>query len=508
MKRKFKRIWLVLWLNLAAIIALYIALAFYYSEGFPCCCWINGVYCTGKSVETVNKELLAKHGYEGVNVIDAGGAELYISAGSVDFNADYTESLNSFIESRNSFLWGYNLFQNLIVKVEPRVSLNEDKLLGFVNDWEIFSDIGSNDVYIAKGDNGYILINGITDVPNKEKIVNTVYHCMLHLEDTADLGATEGCYTEVEATEQQRATIDLFDKVKELQACGMTYDIGGEQISFGPAVASDWFVTADEVDEYLNQETSSTDPASGLFIIDSAVRTFPSEEEMYTLNGFVCDANGSPIISEKKIYDTLNNIARSHSTKSLIERYRQTHEGSILVKKGSKGDGSLYDVNGEFNYLVDKYVSGDISAEESRPLSYYDSVVSYDAASELGDTYIEVNMSEQLLSYYVNGELNMQMPVVTGNINRGRGTPAGLFNVYNKRYHTYLRGTDYVSYVNYWLGVNKGVGIHDATWRTQEEFGGDTFKRNGSHGCINCPLESVEQLWNVAEVGTPVILYY
>lgn len=179
MKRKVRRIWLMLVINLLAIIALYIALAFYYSEGFPCCCWINGVYCTGKSVETVNKELISKQGYAGVNVIDAGGAELYISADSVDFSADYTESLNSFIKSRNPFAWGYNLFENLVVKVEPRVTLDEDKLLGYVNDWEIFSDIGSNDVSIEKADNGYILINGITDVPDKEKIVNTVYHCML-----------------------------------------------------------------------------------------------------------------------------------------------------------------------------------------------------------------------------------------------------------------------------------------------------------------------------------------
>lgn len=508
MKRKVRRIWLMLVINLLAIIALYIALAFYYSEGFPCCCWINGVYCTGKSVETVNKELISKQGYAGVNVIDAGGAELYISADSVDFSADYTESLNSFIKSRNPFAWGYNLFENLVVKVEPRVTLDEDKLLGYVNDWEIFSDIGSNDVSIEKADNGYILINGITDVPDKEKIVNTVYHCMLHLIDTADLGSTEGCYIEVEATEQQRATMDLFEKIRELQSCGITYEIGGEQISFGPALASSWIVTSGEIEEARLEEISSSNPASGLFIIGGNERAFPREEETYAIDGFVCDSSGNPILSEKKIFDSLNELARSHSTARLMDKYRETHEGSILVNLGSRGNGNLYDVNGEFAYIRDKYLSGDISAEENRPLTYFDSVATYDGPSQLGDTYIEVNMGEQLLSYYVNGELSMQMPVVTGNVNRGRGTPAGLFNVYNKRYHTYLRGTDYVSYVNYWLGVNKGVGIHDATWRTKDEFGGETYRINGSHGCINCPLDQVEQLWNVATEGTPVILYY
>ena len=53
----------------------------------------------------------------------------------------------------------------------------------------------------------------------------------------------------------------------------------------------------------------------------------------------------------------------------------------------------------------------------------------------------------------------MDMPVVTGNINRGRGTPTGFFEVYNKRYHTNLVGVDYVSYVNYWLGVIKGLAF-------------------------------------------------
>ena len=100
----------------------------------------------------------------------------------------------------------------------------------------------------------------------------------------------------------------------------------------------------------------------------------------------------------------------------------------------------------------------------------------------------------------------MNMPIVTGNVNRGRGTPTGIFPVYNKRYHTYLRGVDYVSYVNYWLGVNKGVGIHDANWRS--EFGSDIYKRDGSHGCINCPEEKVSKLWEVVDVGTPVVLYY
>ena len=115
-------------------------------------------------------------------------------------------------------------------------------------------------------------------------------------------------------------------------------------------------------------------------------------------------------------------------------------------------------------------------------------------------------MGNQVLHYYVDGEINMEFPIVTGNIGRSRGTPTGIYPIYNKRYHTYLRGADYVSYVNYWLGVNKGIGIHDATWRNK--FGEDIYKTDGSHGCINTPLEKMETLYNIVEVGTPAVLYY
>ncbi len=168
------------------------------------------------------------------------------------------------------------------------------------------------------------------------------------------------------------------------------------------------------------------------------------------------------------------------------------------------------DVSGEFEHLRDLLIKSDDASSgigsEVRQISLTDKIITVDAPKELGDTYIEVNMGDQILSYYVDGKLDMSFPIVTGNTGRGRGTPTGIYKVYNKRYHTYLRGADYVSYVNYWLGVYKGVGIHDATWR--KKFGDNIYKTAGSHGCINCPLDQAEILWNKVEVDTPVILFY
>jgi len=57
-----------------------------------------------------------------------------------------------------------------------------------------------------------------------------------------------------------------------------------------------------------------------------------------------------------------------------------------------------------------------------------------------------------------------------------------------------------------WLGTE--YGFHDATWRSDEEFGGDTYLWNGSHGCINLPYSAAEELYGLVHVGDKVHIHY
>ena len=64
------------------------------------------------------------------------------------------------------------------------------------------------------------------------------------------------------------------------------------------------------------------------------------------------------------------------------------------------------------------------------------------------------------------------------------------------------------AFVHYWMRFNnpKAQGLHDASWRWN--FGGDIYKTNGSHGCVNLPYSLAESIYNNISVGTPVICYY
>jgi len=119
-------------------------------------------------------------------------------------------------------------------------------------------------------------------------------------------------------------------------------------------------------------------------------------------------------------------------------------------------------------------------------------------------TYVKISIEKQTVEVYKNNELVITSPIVTGTQNY-TDSDKGTFKIYSKSKNVYLKGVGYLSYVNYWMPYNRGEGLHDATWR--KEFGGEIYKTNGSHGCINMPLDIAEKVYNIVSVGTVVEVY-
>lgn len=55
------------------------------------------------------------------------------------------------------------------------------------------------------------------------------------------------------------------------------------------------------------------------------------------------------------------------------------------------------------------------------------------------------------------------------------------------------------------MPFNGNIGLHDADWRTS--FGGQIYRTNGSHGCVNLPPDYARRIYDVVQTGTPVICY-
>ncbi len=120
-------------------------------------------------------------------------------------------------------------------------------------------------------------------------------------------------------------------------------------------------------------------------------------------------------------------------------------------------------------------------------------------------TYVDVDITNQTVTYYENGQAVLSSPCVTGDISKKRATPTGIFAVYGHKKGTYLTGPTWKNWVDYWMPFAGGCGLHDATWR--KAFGGEIYKTNGSHGCVNLPHDIAEQLFGMVNVGTVVIVH-
>ena len=124
---------------------------------------------------------------------------------------------------------------------------------------------------------------------------------------------------------------------------------------------------------------------------------------------------------------------------------------------------------------------------------------------DYGNSYVEINLTAQHLFMYVDGELIVESDFVSGNLANGWDTPTGAFTLTYKDKDAVLRGENYATPVTYWMPYAGNVGMHDATWR--REFGGDIYKTDGSHGCVNLPWSNAKIIFENIEQGFPVLCY-
>lgn len=129
-----------------------------------------------------------------------------------------------------------------------------------------------------------------------------------------------------------------------------------------------------------------------------------------------------------------------------------------------------------------------------------------------GTTYVEIDLNAQHVFMFANGEMVWEAPCVTGNVAKNHTTPEGIYGLTYKQKNRVLRGRklsdgsyEYESPVSYWMPFNGGIGLHDANWRGA--FGGEIYKTNGSHGCINLPVDKAGILYELVYPGIPVICY-
>jgi hypothetical protein len=327
---------------------------------------------------------------------------------------------------------------------------------------------------------------------------------------------------------------------KNIPVVGGLFEILQDNVSFFGDF-SDYATTLEAVDgtktdssetdgaktDHANNDAIYTKTADGLTITCSEVYansqakaniTYTFGDETVTLDGNTIknwlqfDEKGQLLPDDgafrQHVVDYVAQLAADHDTVG-TERQFETTSGRIVYVYGS-AYGWKIDQDKEAAQLMQEIQSGTQTTREP----VYSMRANAHGINDLGDTYIEVDLTEQYMWYYQNGNIIFQSEIVSGLPgDPDRKTPPGIFTLDSKSSPSVLRGEmtangtySYEQPVTYWMPFNGGIGFHDADW--QPYFGGDRYLTGGSHGCINLPPENAGQLYSLIQYDVPIICFY
>lgn len=463
-KKSKKVLGAVLGVGAAVILVGYAGVGFYYQDKFYPGTSINGVDCGGKDIAYVRELLKNSAETYSLTISERGGQTESIDGKTIQLSYKDDNEAQEVKKQQNSWLWPIQIFGEKDYTVNAESSYNEESLNQAVSALTCMQDANMTPAQDAKvEDNGtsYVIVPEVEGTTlDKEKTLAAVKEAVDQRQTELSL-ENAGCYVQPavrQDDESLKKDAEQLNKFTSLQA----------SLDFGTGTEN---VTRDQLKSWLKKG----DDGKYYFDTETVKQTVIAWSEKYNTIGQPRDfvtSEGATVHLTQGDYGW--RLWQDKTTESLVN----------MLNAGQSGP-----VEPTWLYSGEKHGGNDIDG-----------------------TYVEISISEQRMWFYKNGTLLVDTPVVTGNPNKGNGTPSGgVWRLKDKASPSTLVGRnpdgsiEYETPVNYWMPFNGGVGIHDLTSRTS--FGGDIYLYNGSHGCINTPLENARTIYENIEVNTPVVVY-
>lgn len=439
------------------IICIYGVFSIYFIKHFYFGTYINEINVSCKTVKEAN-ELLLKESYNyTIKLEERNDVTEYIKGSSINFEYKGSKETEEIKTSQNPFLWIVNIFSNNKYIINEVYSFDRNLLkeelekLNCFNSEDIVEPI---DACLKYEDGEFKII--------KEVYGNKINEEFLYAYLLNSILLGERCINldEINAYENPKFTSES-EKVIKAQ---------------------------NELNKYVSSEI--------YYIFDNEIEVLDSS----IINTWLeVDSTMNVVINEEKIKEYIKTLGIKYDTYGKTRSFKSTTGKNINVLGGNYG--WRIDRTKEKEALIKNIKSGEIIKKE--PIYLQTALGNHE--NDIGNTYVEINLTNQYLWFYKSGKIITQGDVVTGNVSRGNATPQGTYTLNYKQKNATLRGDNYNSDVKYWMPFNMNIGIHDASWRNS--FGGNIYQTSGSHGCVNAPEYLAKNIFENIEPGTPIICY-
>ena len=463
--------WIVPILLVALLAAAYVGGMIYFKDHTMPNATVNGESVANMTLDELEQRFDREiRGWTGV--VSGSGINIPLTAADVDLTCNADELAQMVMNSADPMLWPIELTQDHETSAEMTVSFDESKLAQIVTDAVVAltpttgSSLNANSFVFNEATGEYELADdSYSTVIDGYAIYDQAKAGILNLE----------------------STIQLSDDVLLPNTDAQTV----------LDQANTW-LSAAGMELYLNT------------IIGETVVGEVTAENIAALISFGED--GTPYLNYQSIEDwTRGPLSAQIDTYDVDRSYTRYDGKKVTVPAGTYG--WMIDGTTLATHIYNKILVGDSSSVEVPTIQEAD-WVNY-GGQDWGYAYMDIDLTEQHARLYGDkGVLLWESDIVSGTPDGVHETPEGAYYFTSKETNIRLVGPlvegtpEWDREVAIWYGVvGDSIGLHSAQWRIDTEYGGDIYTWNGSHGCINIPEYKARELWDLIEIGDPVIVH-
>lgn len=453
------------------LLVVYLAGMLYYNDKFLNGTMVNGSDVGGMTLQKANDQLSKKVNGQSLKLIFNDGQSEVLQSAQLGVSYNKDNSLNQLMKNQNKWAWFIGFFKNEKNTLTDLIQISDENLTNGIASMEHAKEenqIAPTDAYIQYKDGSFSIIEETLGSKfNTEELVKNIKVALSEGKQQLDVTKANG-YVKPQVYKDDQDLNNQLKAANEYCLSTITYTTPkGKEIALDGSTLITWLSKQDDgsytKDESVFKEklTAFVKELASQYNSIGATRTFTGKDgQSHTVSG---GTYGFRVSTDSEVSALLKIINENKSENNRIPE----HTGQL--PSGENGG--------------------------------------------IGTTYLEINITKQHLWFVKDGSVVLESDFVSGKESDStRLTPSGTYYIYNKERNRVLRGTkqpngkyEYESPVSYWMPFNKGIGLHDASWRSR--FGGDVYINSGSHGCINLPTGFAGSLYSQIYVNLPVVVY-
>lgn len=453
------------------LLIVYLAGMLYYNDKFLNGTMVNGSDVGGMTLQKANDQLSKKVNGQSLKLIFNDGQNEVLQSAQLGVSYNKDNSLNQLMKNQNKWAWFIGFFKNEKNTLTDLIQISDENLTNGIASMEHAKEenqIAPTDAYIQYKDGSFSIIEETLGSKfNIEELVKNIKVALSEGKQQLDVTKANG-YVKPQVYKDDQDLNNQLKAANEYCLSAITYTTPkGKEIALDGSTLITWLSKQDDgsytKDESVFKEklTAFVKELASQYNSIGATRTFTGKDgQSHTVSG---GTYGFRVSTDSEVSALLKMINENKSENNRIPE----HTGQL--PSGENGG--------------------------------------------LGTTYLEINITKQHLWFAKDGSVVLESDFVSGKeSDPTRLTPSGTYYIYNKERNRVLRGTkqpngkyEYESPVSYWMPFNKGIGLHDASWRST--FGRDIYINSGSHGCINLPTGFAGSLYSQIYVNLPVVVY-